>query len=833
MQSATLILLSLMLSFGYGFGPKKIYSLNLPTNVVSVKVIGRQIFFVGPWYIGVIDNVQWKFRQRGRMSARILNKDIANPRMVGKIPPGTFKGSRDTMFWVTSWGTNDTAGAVYVMKETADYSDWADISIDAGWNYERTQWVDMNRDGLKDCLTARYRGGVGQMLWFKQPPGQTLWGQNIIHEGMADGNFLGFIYDKKSYILVAGNQFNTLGLYWTMNRKNNWSYSRQVRHRVIDNYGKYFDVQYIDLNKDGRADILTTTVQISSSRGQVLSYEIPFDIQNKIWTRRVLAAGFTGDYAPGKATAFWANKWKRKSDRPSIFLSGAGEEKLFILSPTPKTSGWGYYKSSLAAGTGMIGIPYIIDLDGDSYPEIFVPQGNQVHVFSYDYRTSAAAAPSSASAVRRTTTTRAPVRFVNPFFRPTTAPPPPAIPADALPVGPRPNSVGQDTSDPSTAERTSLDSPRVPAPIAQQPSPVRLPTPNRGSSGSDSLPQSGPSLINSQQRLNPFSSGIPQNRPPFQPGPPNRQGSQNPSLPSSNNDPTYQNPLIQPPPANYRVTFPYYFTENNISNPVIPADPSDIQQSNVSNEAIPFNFDFPSSENIIPIDPSSYMLSPANRLISVTEQKFSFYTEALDACLIANKILCSTEQLQTAVSINDPIPEFEWGWMIEEGKAASLKQCTPGEIKWDGYVCHNGVVELLPIRNEAYLQALCCSVVNYATVTRRRFRNKADARNECSIQEKHLCSFDEMLTVWNLSSYKGFQWGWFDYDNTLIRLAHYCDVNVQSWPGYRCIANRLETTTVQSETQQRAFCCPNDARKIHYSFIVIVISVMFAWLIYF
>jgi len=46
-----------------------------------------------------------------------------------------------------------------------------------------------------------------------------------------------------------------------IDRRNNWKNSRQVRHRVVDNYGKYFDVQYIDLNRDGRADILTTTVQ--------------------------------------------------------------------------------------------------------------------------------------------------------------------------------------------------------------------------------------------------------------------------------------------------------------------------------------------------------------------------------------------------------------------------------------------------------------------------------------------------------------------------------------------------------------------------------------------
>lgn len=59
---------------------------------------------------------------------------------------------------------------------------------------------------------------VGQMLWFSQPSGQTKWGQQIIHEGMADGNFIGFVKGKKTYILVAGLQFSALGLYWTLSK---------------------------------------------------------------------------------------------------------------------------------------------------------------------------------------------------------------------------------------------------------------------------------------------------------------------------------------------------------------------------------------------------------------------------------------------------------------------------------------------------------------------------------------------------------------------------------------------------------------------------------------
>lgn len=41
---------------------------------------------------------------------------------------------------------------------------WKDITIDNGWNYERSQWVDMNKDGRVDCLTARFRGGGNYIL---------------------------------------------------------------------------------------------------------------------------------------------------------------------------------------------------------------------------------------------------------------------------------------------------------------------------------------------------------------------------------------------------------------------------------------------------------------------------------------------------------------------------------------------------------------------------------------------------------------------------------------------------------------------------------------------
>ena len=38
-------------------------------------------------------------------------------------------------------------------------TEWKAVDVGTGWSYDRAIWVDMNRDNMKDCLTARYRAG--------------------------------------------------------------------------------------------------------------------------------------------------------------------------------------------------------------------------------------------------------------------------------------------------------------------------------------------------------------------------------------------------------------------------------------------------------------------------------------------------------------------------------------------------------------------------------------------------------------------------------------------------------------------------------------------------
>ena len=44
-------------------------------------------------------------------------------------------------------------------------------------------------------------------------------------------------------------------------RKGRWGDAKKLRKSVVDNYGKYYDIQHVDLNNDGRKDILTTTLK--------------------------------------------------------------------------------------------------------------------------------------------------------------------------------------------------------------------------------------------------------------------------------------------------------------------------------------------------------------------------------------------------------------------------------------------------------------------------------------------------------------------------------------------------------------------------------------------
>jgi len=870
------LLFSLNLGISRAFGPRKLFTLEVDANLVSVNVVeGTRLVLSGNYYVGVIENIQWKYTQPNRMKIDVVNTDIPDPRYVDKLPYGTLK-TKGLLYYIASWATNDTDGHIAIMRTNKDgYGEYRNVDIGSGWSYDRAIWVDMNRDGLKDCLTARYRDGVGQLLFFTQPNGQGVWNQKIINEGEADGNFKTIQHYKRNYIVVAANQFSSLSVFWTTDPKGKWTDEKKLRKTVVDNYGKYYDVQHVDLNNDKRKDILTTTIKVSDARGQVLGYDLPDDLRYGKWKRKVLATGFDSAYSPGKAIAYFPNKFRQKSERPSIFLTGGSSGKLYILSPKPKTKGWTYVKTYMQVATvGAVGIPWIGDLNADSYPEIFVPQGNKLHIYAYDYVTSAADPPASAlldDESEGPPKKKKPLKNRPPYYRPSISNAPvfqgseggkkvPEKPSEKPTATEKPEIEKEETKKENEKSTETSDAKQKPV----------------QTNNYQSNPNKPVNLFNGQQTVvaKPYSQmqngqivyqvdtssseGFNQqpfivvNQKPVNPNPfvPN----QVPQTNTSNSQAVQPNSPYQiiPQQPTYVQPQPIYMPNPFLNNPFINNPFNPMLQPQMVQQ--PF-WVAPPSTNLITPKTTKSTTKPTESTLETTakQEETTNFVDAIDyrvvkegpeylkltnavyetheiavvSCEAMKRKLCTLKELQYALHIEKIIPDTVWGWYDQEGRAAKLESCVPGEVRFAGLECFNGDVIHTPIRKSNAFKSFCCATVNGALLTTDKYMTHDEAYVGCAKQNHHLCNYDEMLDVYLDSTYKDMTWGWFEEKDKMIRMSKQCNENDEPWQGYKCHEGLFETSPVRSRVEESAYCCPNKSTKLDFSFFSLLSFILF------
>jgi hypothetical protein len=269
------------------------------------------------------------------------------------------------------------------------------------WFYHHSEWMDVDNDGILDVVGARsikpfIRGHTdSELVWFKNN-GDGTWGATqVITKGPGVGFRIVDINGDGKQEIIATEFFLHQQLAVYSCSEASWAEcatKQNVVETVLDDTdGPWFQASWVDLNGDGKMDILASaqqhTVDSKVIPGKVFAFEQPADWSagNSKWTRHVLADGYlpqpkvpTGSGAPGTPVAFHMDA--EEKGKPYIVLSGDDGGVVDLLTPHSQAKDdWSYNKQTLYTshkstqqGVNTVGSVMTARINGASKPNLFV-----------------------------------------------------------------------------------------------------------------------------------------------------------------------------------------------------------------------------------------------------------------------------------------------------------------------------------------------------------------------------------------------------------------------------------------------------------------------------
>jgi hypothetical protein len=322
------------------------------------------------------------------------------------------------------------------------------------WFYHQALWIDMDGDGRKDLVTARanlmpFRYGcpyVGELVWFRNPgaeirPDQP-WDIDVLvglpreTNGPEVNMDLADLDGDGTPEIIATHFFTSdhISIFGAP-AGGRWQDAdperRPVRRQTImTGQGRPFAVETVDLDGDGRPEVLTSNhqgdgcfdVTNDAIPGRAIALVQPASgrIFDEPWTAQVLKDEIRpnptfpkpvrgpGRLAPNRAIPFWPKRSDEGRTRPWILLGGDEASRVWLLRPRSERKGdWRYdsitifdindhygpnttqtfapsVPGEVISTIGGVGWRY--DRPGpDGRAEIYVPvfEARQIHVFSF------------------------------------------------------------------------------------------------------------------------------------------------------------------------------------------------------------------------------------------------------------------------------------------------------------------------------------------------------------------------------------------------------------------------------------------------------------------
>lgn len=327
--------------------------------------------------------------------------------------------------------------------------------------YHKALFIDMNGDGLLDIVTVRSGFRIvtfppppvvyppfSELVWFENPgtalDPQVEWSEHVLSGPSPLGPDISldaYDFEGDGVPEIVATHFFTgdsanpptkgkisiygapVGGSWADVNPAAWQFARQAD--ISDDRGFPFEIELVDLNLDGKVDVLATNHQPDACTpypthpGQVYALEQPADgdIFGGSWASHTLMDDIRpqpslppvnppGRLAPGRAHAFAPIAGQAGDAKPHIVVGGDEAGKVWILEPSSPedASNWNYESAVIfdindfygpgttqsapqGVSVSTIGAPAVRH-DGahaNGFAEIYVPvfEARDIHVFTY------------------------------------------------------------------------------------------------------------------------------------------------------------------------------------------------------------------------------------------------------------------------------------------------------------------------------------------------------------------------------------------------------------------------------------------------------------------
>ena len=269
-------------------------------------------------------------------------------------------------------------GHVSLLNATQSPPQVEKISTDKeSYFYHHVAWADLDGSGRLLPLSARAKvptvgTASGELVYF-QPTGPGAWAEHVLTTG-PDVFFAAAVLDARSgLVVVAAEFFTSKALVVYTCSAGNWvqcTNGTGVQRYIVDDQEEagFFAITYVDVNNDGRRDLLATT-NTNTGKGGVFVYDLTGDFRTgpSGWTKHELSTGYKptlpflpGRGAPGSVQAFNGNLGNGSNCKPWLLLSGDDAGFISILRPASESpTDWRVVEQRVYNGTGTVGTPAV------------------------------------------------------------------------------------------------------------------------------------------------------------------------------------------------------------------------------------------------------------------------------------------------------------------------------------------------------------------------------------------------------------------------------------------------------------------------------------------